>query len=235
MSLPQINAPKYRLNIPSTDEEIEYRPFLVKEEKILLIAQETGDEKSIYSAIRTLIKNCVYQDIHEDRLPLFDVEYIFLQIRAKSVGEIAKLEVTCPDDEETKVKIEVDLSKVVVQMDDDHDARIQLTDDIGILMMYPQLDTVQKLSKSKSGEVDTMFDMICACMYQIWQGEETFDCSDYKQSERKTFLESLTHDQFLKIQTFFETMPQLKQEVDITNPKTGVESTLTLAGMHSFF
>jgi hypothetical protein len=235
MSLPQLNTPRYRLNIPSTDEEIEYRPFLVKEEKVLLIAQETGDEKAIYSAIKTLIKNCVYQDIKEDKLPLFDIEYLFLQIRAKSVGEVATLQVTCPDDEETKVTVEVDLSQVVVQMEEEHDARIQLTEDIGVLMMYPQLDTVSKLSKSKGGEVDTMFDMIIECMYQIWEGEEVHDCMDYSQKDKKAFIESLTHEQFLKIQTFFETMPQLKHDVEIKNPKTGVESKVSLTGLNSFF
>jgi len=235
MALPQINTPRYRLNIPSTDEEIEFRPFLVKEEKILMIAQETGDEKSLYNAIKTLIKNCVYQEIDAERLPLFDVEYIFLQIRAKSVGEVATLQVTCPDDEKTKVQVEVDLSEVVVQMDADHDARIPITDDIGILMTYPQLDTVQRLSKGKGGEIDTMFDMVCECMYQIWEGDEIHDCMDYSQKDKKAFIDSLSHDQFLKVQKFFETMPTLKHDVVIKNPNTGKESTVTLQGMNSFF
>ena len=139
MSLPIINTPEYRLNVPSTDEEIRYRPFLVKEEKILLIAQETGTDKATYNAIRTIIKSCTLDEIDIDKLPLFDMEYIFLNIRAKSVGEVAKLKVKCPDDEETEVDVEVDLTKIQVQMDENHDARIELTEDIGVLMMHIQI------------------------------------------------------------------------------------------------
>ena len=136
MTLPKINTPEYRLNVPSTDEEIRFRPFLVKEEKVLLVAQETGTDKATYDAIRTIIKSCTLDEIDIDKLPLFDMEYIFLNIRAKSVGEIAKLKVKCPDDEKTEVEIEVDLSKIQVEMNKDHDARIKLTDDIGVLMAY---------------------------------------------------------------------------------------------------
>ena len=146
MTLPKINTPEYRLNVPSTDEEIRFRPFLVKEEKVLLVAQETGTDKATYDAIRTIIKSCTLDEIDIDKLPLFDMEYIFLNIRAKSVGEIAKLKVKCPDDEKTEVEIEVDLSKIQVEMNKDHDARIKLTDDIGVLMAYPNFGTVTNQS-----------------------------------------------------------------------------------------
>ena len=239
MTLPKINTPEYRLNVPSTDEEIRYRPFLVKEEKILLVAQETGTDKATYDAIRTIIKSCCLDQIDIDRLPLFDMEYIFLNIRAKSVGEVAKLKVKCPDDEETEVEVEVDLTKIQVQMDDKHDARIQLTEDpnIGVLMMYPNFGTVTKQSQEtpKGKETEKLFDMISDCMYQIWNGEETFDAMDYSMKERKSFLDSLNHQQFEKLQNFFETMPTLKQDIEVTNPKTKVTSTLTLQGLASFF
>ena len=237
MSLPIINTPEYRLNVPSTDEEIRYRPFLVKEEKVLLIAQETGTDKATYEAIRTIIKSCTLDEIDIDRLPLFDMEYIFLNIRAKSVGEVAKLKVKCPDDEETEVDVEVDLTKIQVQMDDSHDARIELTDDIGVLMQYPNFGTVtnQSIETPKGQETEKLFDMISDCMYQIWHGEETYDAMDYSIKERKAFLDSLNHQQFEKLQNFFETMPTLKHDVEVINPKTNVTSTLTLQGLSSFF
>ena len=237
MSLPIINTPEYKLIIPSTDEEITYRPFLVKEEKVLLVAQETGTDKATYDAIRNIIKSCTMEEIDIDRLPLFDMEYIFLNIRAKSVGEIAKLKVKCPDDGETEVEVEVDLTKIVVEMDENHDARIKLTDDIGVLMMYPNFGTVtkQSIETPKGKETEKLFDMISDCMYQIWHGEETFDAMDYSVKDRKAFLDSLNHQQFEKLQNFFETMPTLKKEIEVTNPKTKVTSTLTLQGLNSFF
>ena len=237
MTLPKINTPEYRLNVPSTDEEIRYRPFLVKEEKVLLVAQETGTDKATYDAIRTIIKSCTLDEIDIDKLPLFDMEYIFLNIRAKSVGEIAKLKVKCPDDEKTEVEIEVDLSKIQVEMNKDHDARIKLTDDIGVLMAYPNFRTVtnQSIETPKGQETEKLFDMISDCMYQIWQGEDTFDVMDYSEKEKKEFLDSLNHQQFEKLQNFFETMPTLKKNIEVTNPVTKVTSTLTLQGLASFF
>ena len=236
MSLQKINAPEYRLNIPSTDEEITYRPFLVKEEKLLLIAHETGDEKATFSAIKELIKGCVVQDLAIDMLPMFDIEYIFLNIRAKSVGEIAKLKIICPDDEKTTVDVEVDLTKINIQMDEKHDARIQLTDNIGILMSYPSLDIVQEHAVLGTEQpVEQLFKMVAECMYQVWEGEEVQDASDFSWKEKMEFIESLSHSQFEKIQEFFETMPALKHEIKVTNPNTKVKSTVVLQGIQSFF
>ena len=237
MSLPKINTPEYKLNIPSTDEEITYRPFLVKEEKLLLIAHETGDEKATFGAIKQLIKSCVTEEIAIDRLPMFDIEYIFLNIRAKSVGETAKLKIICPDDEKTTVDVEVDLTKINIEMDEKHDARIQLETEpnIGILMSYPTIGTVGYSTKEDGSNAKILFEMISNCMYQIWEGEETHDCMDYSSKEKLTFLESLSHMQFAKIQTFFETMPTLKHEVEVENPKTKVKSTVILSGMNDFF
>ena len=237
MSLPKINAPSYRLKVPSTDEEITYRPFLVKEEKLLLIAQETGTDKATYDAIKQIITSCCSGDLNLEKMPLFDLEYIFLNIRAKSVGEITKLKVKCPDDEKTEVEIEVDLTKINVEMDEKHDARIQLEENpnIGILMSYPTIGTVGYSTKEDASNAKILFEMISNCMYQIWEGEETHDCMDYSSKEKLTFLESLSHNQFAKIQTFFETMPTLKHEIEVENPKTKVKSTVTLSGMNDFF
>ena len=207
MTLPKINVPEYSLVVPSTDEEIKFRPFLVKEEKLLLMAQETGDELSLYNAIKNLIKNCCFEKIDTDALPLFDIEYIFLNIRAKSVDEVADVIVICPDDGETEVSVKVDLTKVQVQMDKKHNARIQLTDDIGILMSYPNLAAILAEKNDDLSNAEKMFNMISECMFQIWHGEETFDAMDYSEKDKKDFLESLNHVQFEIIQQFFETMP----------------------------
>ena len=236
MSLPKINAPEYRLNIPSTDEEITYRPFLVKEEKLLLIAHETGDEKATFSAIKKLIEGCVTQELAIDTLPMFDIEYIFLNILAKSVGEIAKLKVICPDDEKTTVDVEVDLTKINIEIDEKHDARIKLTDNIGLLMSYPSLDIVQEHAVlGTEHPVEQLFKMVAECMYQVWEGEEVQDASDFSYNEKLDFIESLSHLQFEKIQEFFETMPALKHKIKVTNPNTKVKSTVTLQGIQSFF
>jgi len=237
MPLPQINTPEYRLKLPSTDEEIRYRPFLVKEEKILLVAQETGGDKATYDAIRKIIISCCLDPIDIDKLPLFDVEYLFLNIRAKSVGEIAKLKIKCPDDEETQVEIEVDLTSITVQMEDEHTNKIELTDTIGVVLSYPSLMTVeqQSIDVPKGKETTALFDMIVGCIDQIWEGEEVHDASDYKKKELTDFLEGLDHAHFEKIQNFFATMPMLKKEIEVTNPKTGVTSKMVLSGLQSFF
>ena len=239
MSLPKINTPEYKLRIPSTDEEITYRPFLVKEEKLLLIAQETGTDKATYDAIKQIVNNCCSNDLDIEKMPLFDLEYIFLNIRAKSVGEVTKLKVKCPDDGETEIEVEVDLTKINVQMDKTHDARIQLSENpnIGLLMSYPTIATIGVAApkKDSANNAKVLFDMISNCMYQIWEGEETYDCMDYSQKDKLSFLESLNHQQFEKIQTFFETMPTIKHDIEVENPKTGVKSTMTLAGMNDFF
>jgi hypothetical protein len=236
MSLPKINTPEYRLTVPSTDEEIRYRPFLVKEEKLLLIAQETGTDKATYEAIRNIITSCCLDPVDIDKLPIFDMEYIFLNIRAKSVGESVKIKVKCPDDEETEVEVEIDLTNINVEMSDDHDARIQLTDNIGVLMQYPNFSTVTKAQNIEEGkETEQLFEMIASCMFQVWEGEETYDAMDYTAKDKREFLESLDHQQFEKLQEFFETMPTLKHEVEVTNPKTNVTSMVTLSGINAFF
>ena len=168
-------------------------------------------------------------------MPLFDMEYIFLNIRAKSVGEVAKIKVTCPDDEKTQVDVEVDLTKINVVMEEDHDPRIQLTDNIGVLMSYPSLATVGIAQSAKGEQTDNLFKTIANCIYQIWEGEEVHDAMDYTMKDKLAFLDTLNHTQFEQIQNFFEKMPTLKHDVEVTNPKTKKKSTVTLSGMNDFF
>ena len=236
MTLPKINAPEYSLVVPSTGVEVKYRPFLVKEEKLLLIAQETGDEKSLYGAIKNLIHNCCHGQLDVDTMPLFDVEYVFLQLRSKSVGEMAEVLVICPDDGETEVKVKVNLNELTVVLPDKDHNKIQLTDDIGIVMAYPNLASVllTAIDKDKNAS-ELMFNTILECMFQIWQGEEVFAATDYSHKEKLDFIDSLSHDQFEKIQQFFETMPTVKKEVEVTNPNTKVVSKVNIEGMNSFF
>ena len=236
MTLPKINAPEYSLVVPSTKVEVKYRPFLVKEEKLLLIAQETGDEKALYTAIKNLIHNCCHGQLDVDTMPLFDVEYVFLQLRSKSVGEFADVLVICPDDNETEINVKVNLNELTVDLPSKDHNKIQLTDDIGIVMAYPNLASVllTAIDKDKSAS-DIMFDTILECMFQIWQGEEVFAASDYTHKDKLDFIDSLSHDQFEKIQQFFETMPSVKKEVEITNPNTKVVSKVDIEGMNSFF
>ena len=235
MTLPKINAPEYSLVVPSTKVEVKYRPFLVKEEKLLLIAQETGDEKSLYGAIKNLIHNCCHGQLDVDTMPLFDVEYVFLQLRSKSVGEMAEVLVICPDDGETEVKVKVNLNELTVELPSKDHNKIKLTDDIGIVMAYPNLASVLLTADKNKNASDIMFDTILECMFQIWQGEEVFATTDYSHKEKLDFIDSLSHDQFEKIQQFFETMPSVKKEVEITNPNTKVVSKVDIEGMNSFF
>ena len=235
MTLPKINAPEYSLVVPSTQVEVKYRPFLVKEEKLLLIAQETGDQKSLYGAIKNLIHNCCHGQLDVDTMPLFDVEYVFLQLRSKSVGEMAEVLVICPDDGETEVKVKVNLNELTVELPSKDHNKIKLTDDIGIVMAYPNLASVLLTADKNKNASDIMFDTILECMFQIWQGEEVFAATDYSHKEKLDFIDSLSHDQFEKIQQFFETMPSVKKEVEITNPNTKVVSKVDIEGMNSFF
>ena len=233
MALPILNTQTFELNIPSTDEKIKYRPFLVKEEKILLQAQEgTGDE--VTDAILQIVDNCTFGKINVDQLPSFDIEYIFLKIRSKSVGEKVDLMITCPDDNETKVKHTVDLSKVEVEVGDDHNNVVKLTDTVSVVMSYPTVKTFQgaNLAAMKAEEIVSLTGR---CIHQIIDGVETHERADIEDKEMDEFLENLTQEQFAKIQNFFTTMPRLKHEIKVTNPKTKKKGTVTLQGMQSFF
>ena len=236
MALPKINTPTYELVIPSTDEKVKYRPFLVKEEKILMIAMESGEQSDIINAVKTIVKECTFGEVDVSNMPMFDVEYIFLNIRAKSVGEISKIQLKCPDDNETFANVEVDLTEVSVQVDDGHTNKIELTDEMGIIMQYPTIDAFQKTNIEEIN-AENMLDVIGSCISQIYDkgGEEVFEAKDSTKKELNEFIEQLDSKQFLEVQAFFDTMPKLKHEITVKNPKTEVESKVTLTGLNDFF
>ena len=236
MALPTINTPTYELVVPSTDEKIKYRPFLVKEEKILLIASESGKQEDIINAIKQIATACTFGKLKIGRMPMFDVEYIFLQIRAKSVGEVSELTLIAPDDKETRVNVEIDLSEVKVQETEGHTNKIELTDEMGIYMQYPSVDT---FSQSGMTEItaSNMLEVISACIAQVYdkKGEEVWESKDSTKKELVDFIEQLSSKQFSEIQKFFDTMPKLKHVVTVKNPKTKVETDVVLSGLSDFF
>ena len=237
MALPTIETPTYELTLPSADIKVKFRPFLVKEEKILLQALESGENKQISQALKDIVSACTFGQIDGGKIPTFDLEYIFLQIRSKSVGEVAKLKLLCPDDKRTYADVEIDLSKVEVQVDDTHTNNIVIDKDrnFGIIMKYPTIDTVEPETNLKNVRTEKLFEMIANCMHEIYDGETVHSLSDYSKEETNKFLESLDRKTFDKINVFFESMPQLKHELDIVNPKTKVTSKLVMKGAQDFF
>ena len=236
MALPKLNTPTYELEMPSTDEKISYRPFLVKEEKILLLAMESGKNEDIIQAVKDIVSECTFNKINLGTLPMFDVEYIFLNIRAKSVGEVSKLNILCPDDKKTYTSVDVDLSKVQVQVGDNHTNKIELTDDMGMIMTYPTIDSFSA-SGLQTINATNMLDVIGSCVLQIYEqkGEKVYEAKDQTKKELTEFIESMNTNQFKKVQKFFDTMPKLKHEITIKNPKTKKESKITLTGLNDFF
>ena len=236
MALPKLNTPTYELEIPSTDEKIQYRPFLVKEEKILLMAMESGKNEDIIQAVKDIVSECTFNKINLGTLPMFDVEYIFLNIRAKSVGEVSKLNILCPDDKKTRTTVEVDLSKIQVQVGDEHTNKIELTDDMGMIMTYPTIDSFSATGL-RAINATNMLDVIGSCVLQIYEqkGEKVYEAKDQTKKELTEFIESMNTTQFKKVQAFFDTMPKLKHEIKVKNPKTKKESKVTLQGLNDFF
>ena len=236
MALPKLTTPTYELEVPSTDEKIKYRPFLVKEEKILLIALESGENKDIVQAVKDIVNECTFNKLNLGKMPMFDIEYVFLQIRAKSVGEVSDLKLLCPDDGKTYAKVEIDLTEVQVQVDEEHNSKIELTDEMGIIMQYPTIDSFM------SGEFltvtpDNMLDIVVGCVEQIYDkgGEEVHMAVDSTKKELLEFIEQLNTEQFKKVQEFFDTMPKLQHTVTVKNPKTKKESEIILTGLNDFF
>ena len=238
MPLPKIATPTYELEIPSTKKKIKYRPFLVKEEKILLLAMETNDPKEIAESVKNVINNCIItRGVKVDKLSTFDIEYLFLNIRGKSVGEEVEVMVTCPDDGETQVPMVINLDEIKVVQDPKHNRDIKLDDELTLRMKYPSLNEFVKSNFTGEDEmsIDDTFGMITGCVEQIYSEEESWAASDSTPKEMREFLEQLTSTQFKEIETFFETMPKLAHNLKIKNPKTGVESEVTLEGLTSFF
>ena len=236
MALPRLDVPTYELTIPSTDDKIKYRPFLVKEEKILLIAMESGETKAMLQSVKDIVDECTFNQLNLGTMPMFDIEYIFLNIRAKSVGEISKLKVLCQDDMKTYANVEIDLSEIQVQVEDNHTNKIELTDEMGVIMKYPTIDSFN-VNNIADITTDNMLEVIAACVAQIYdkKGEEVYDSKDSTQKELIEFVEQLNTKQFQDMQKFFDTMPALKHTIKVKNPKTKKESKVTLTGLSDFF
>ena len=236
MALPKLNTPTYELEVPSTDEKIKYRPFLVKEEKILMIAMESKDNGQIVNAVKDIVSACTFNKLDIASIPMFDVEYIFLNIRAKSVGEVSKLKLLCPDDKKTYANVEVDLSKVEVQVDGEHTNKIELTDSMGMIMTYPTIDSFQE-GCIQTISASNMLEVVGSCILQIYEdnGEKVFQAKDQTKKELTEFIESMNTSQFKQVQKFFDTMPKLKHTIKVKNPKTKKSSEITLTGLNDFF
>ena len=238
MPLPKIATPTYELELPSSGQNIKYRPFLVKEEKLLVIALESEDNKQITNAIKAVIKACILtKGIKVETLPTFDIEYLFLNIRGKSVGEEIEVNVFCPDDGETQVPVTINLDDIHVQKTEDHTNKIKIDDSVMMEMKYPSLDQFIKnnFDFDDKNAMDQSFDLIASCIGKIYTEEEVWSTADCTKKEVKDFLESMNSQQFKDIEKFFETMPKLSHTVKVTNPVTSVESDVVLEGLASFF
>ena len=236
MALPKLTTPTYELEIPSTDEKISYRTFLVKEEKILLMAMESGKNEDIVNAVKQIVSECTFNKLKLGTMPMFDVEYIFLNIRAKSIGEVSKLKLLCPDDNKTYANVEVNLEEVQVQVSDDHTNKIELTDSMGMIMTYPTIDSFAE-SGIQQINANNMIDIIGSCVLQIYEdnGEKVYEAKDQTKKEMTEFIEQMNTTQFKKVQKFFDTMPRLKHTIKVRNPKTKKMNDITLAGLNDFF
>ena len=236
MALPKLTTPTYELEVPSSDEKIQYRPFLVKEEKILLIAMESNKPEDIIEAVKQIVSECTFNKLDLGVMPMFDVEYIFLQIRSKSVGEVSKLKLLCPDDEKTYANVEVNLDDVKVEVDDKHTNKIELEKGMGMVMTYPTIDSLKGLG-IQTINATNMIDVIGTCILQIYEneGEKVYEAKDQTKKELSDFIEQLQTKHFKKVQAFFDTMPKLKHTIKVKNPKTKKTSEITLTGLNDFF
>ena len=233
MGLPKLNSANYELSLPSTGATIKYRPFLVKEQKALMIAQESEDDKVIESTFAQIINDCVADNVDPYKMPMFDIEYVFLKIRSKSVGEVAELRVTCPDDEETKVNVSIPLEEVDVQMTKDHTNVISLTDDISVIMRYPCLGDMKGFNAL--GETKSLFEMVKRCIHEVHDGKEVYRRVDMSEKDLEDFIDSMSSKNFESVGEFFSSMPKLSYDLEVENPKTKVKSVIPIEGLQSFF
>ena len=238
MPLPKIATPTYELELPSTGKTIQYRPFLVKEEKLLVIALESEDNKQITTAIKAVLRACVLtKGVKVENLPTFDIEYLFLNIRGKSVVEELEINIICPDDETTEVPVTIDLDDIQVQRDENHTNQIKLDDSLMMEMKYPSLDQFIKsnFDFTDKNQMDQSFQLIASCIDKVYSEDEAWATADCTKKEVNEFLESMNSNQFKEIETFFTTMPKLSHTINVKNPKTKVESEVVLEGLASFF
>ena len=236
MPLPKIVTPSYELILPSNGKKIRYRPFLVKEEKILILAIESDSLKEISRSIKDILKNCILtKGIKVDELPTFDIEYLFLNIRSRSIGESIELVVTCPDDGETKVNTTIYIDEIEVKKNKEHNTDVKIDDTYTMRMKYPSLDEFIDENFNFEGQSDNSFDIIASCIDMVFSEEEAWEAKDCTKKELIEFVEQLNSSQFKEIEKFFDTMPQLSHQIEVQNPKTKVKSTVTLEGLASFF
>jgi len=238
MPLPKIATPTYELELPSTEETIKFRPFLVKEEKLLVLALESEDTKQITTAIKNVIKNCILtKGVKVETLPTFDIEYLFLNIRGKSVGEVLDVNIICPDDGETEVEVKIDLDEIKVKKNDDHKRQIKLDDSIMMEMKYPSLEQFVKnnFDLNDKNAMDQSFELIASCVDKIYSEDEVWAAADCTKKEMTEFLEQMNSSQFKEIESFFETMPKLSHTIKVKNPNTKKENEIVLEGLASFF
>ena len=233
MALPKLKTLTYELNLPSTGETIKYRPFLVKEQKNLMIAQESEDVKLIENAFASIISDCTFGEIDPYKMAMFDVEYVFLRLRGKSVGEKVKLNLLCPDDEKTRIDVDINLEDVDIQMHDDHTNIVKVTDNISVIMKYPCLADMQGFNTK--GQVESTFDMIKRCIHEIHDGEDVHARIDISEKELNEFIDSMSGEQFESLSDFFKTMPKLQHVVTVKNPKTKKKGEILIEGLQSFF
>ena len=233
MPLPKLAIPEYEATLPVTGTKISYRPFLVKEEKLLYLAMESQDNKQMIKAVKTIIKNCTNLKTKVEDLATFEIEYIFLKIRSVAVGEVSEFKVICADDDKTEVTVSVPLGDVGVDIPEEHNAKIQLDENVGVVMKYPSLDIFIKQNLSENPDIEDIFELAATCIGQVFDKEEVYD--SFTKVEALEFLENLNAEQFQKVQKFFETMPKLSHTIKVKNPKTKVESPLVLEGLASFF
>tara|TARA_Y100000996_G_scaffold248753_1_gene195618 strand:- start:186 stop:893 length:708 start_codon:yes stop_codon:yes gene_type:complete len=233
MALPKLNTPEYELELPSTGGKVKFRPFLVKEQKLLMMAQESKNEGEISNSISNIIHACTNGVVDAKTSPLFDVEYVFLQLRAKSVGETADIQVLCPDDKKTKVEVKVKLDDVAVQMTEDHTNVVEITDKIKMVMKYPVLNDMKSLNKNTT-DMETIFELLHNCVAEIHDGDKIHNRIDMDKKEINEFVDSLNTAQFESLMNFFKTMPKLRHAISITNPKTKKKNEVILEGLDSF-
>jgi len=239
MPLPKISTPSYELVLPSSGQKVSYRPFLVREEKLLVLALESEDNKEITTAVKQVIKNCIEspKGLKVEALPTFDIEYLFLNIRGKSVGEVVEVNIICPDDGTTQVPVEIPINEIEVEKNEKHTTKIKVDDSITMEMKYPSLDQFIKTNFdfSQDNNVEQSFDLIASCIDKIYTEEEVWDSADVTKKELVDFLDQMNSVQFKQIETFFETMPRLSYKVKVTNPKTKVKNEVVLEGLSAFF
>ena len=233
MPLPKLAIPEYEMELPITGKKLTYRPFLVKEEKLLYLAMESNNDKEMIKAVKTIIKNCTSLKTKVEDLATFEIEYIFLKIRSVAVGETSEFKVTCPDDEKTQVTVNIPLADVGVEIPDDHNAKILLDDNVGVVMKYPSLDVFIQQNLADNPNIDDIFELAASCIGQVYDKEEVYD--SFSKKEALEFLENLNSEQFQKVQGFFETMPKLSYTLEVVNPETKVKSDIVLEGLASFF